>query len=305
LQFRIVEVIDMKDDGKTKKQLIHELAELRQRIAALEESKTGSQQSEKELMDSSLDSIMFTETIGYITKVNKQFLELLGYRDEEVVGKFVAELTPMNEGETYESVTGELVTIDKEFLDTTQTMIEELLTKGKVANWEAYFLCKDKKVVPIEQNIVCLYDKKGERTGAVSIIRDITDRRQTEKELERHRYHLEDLVKERTEKLSETKDYLDNIIASSLDCIIVGDSTGNIRRVNESLLQLIVGFFDFFFLLLTVSDVPVNTYRSYDIAFLIVQIRYINFNRDNFSVFAKVIGNPIAYFPLFKQFFIR
>ena len=155
------------------------------------------------------------------------------------MGKFVAELTPMNEGETYESTTGEAVKIDKAFLDRTQTMIEELLTQGKVVNWEAYYLRKDKKVVPIEQNIVCLYDRKGERTGAISIIRDITDRRRAEKELERHRNHLEDLVKERTEKLSETTDYLDNIIASSLDCIVLADNVGNITRANKSFLDLI------------------------------------------------------------------
>jgi PAS domain-containing protein len=226
----------MNDKKKTKEQLIHELGELRQRIAELEESKTASSQSEKELMESTLDSIMFTEQVGYITKVNKHFLELLGYSEDEVVGKFVAELTPTDEGETYESTTGEAVKIDKAFLDRTQTLIEELLTKGKILNWEAYYLRKDKKVVPIEQNIVCLYDKKGERTGAISIIRDITDRRQAAKELEIYRNNLEDLVKERTEKLSETNDYLDNIIDSSLDSTLIGDATGNIVRFNQSFL---------------------------------------------------------------------
>ena len=229
----------MNDQKKTKKQLINELGALRQRIAELEESKIGSQQSEKELMDNSLDSIMVTETVGYITKVNTPFLELLGYTEEEVVGKFVADLTPSNEGEIYESVTGESVKIDKAYLDNTMTLIDELLTKGRVANWEAYYLRKDNKVIPIEQNIVCLYDREGERTGAVSIIRDITDRRRAEKELAKYRDHLEDLVKERTEKLSETKDYLDNIIDSSLDCILIGDSTGNIVRYNDSFLRLI------------------------------------------------------------------
>ena len=229
----------MGDQQKTKNQLINELGELRQRITELEESKTEWMQSLEELMERSLDSIMFTETVGYVTKVNKHFLEMLGYSEEEVVGKFVAELTPTSEGETYESVSGELVTIDGQFLNKTQRLIEELLTKGKVTNWEAYYLRKDNKVVPIEQNIVCLYDQKGERTGAVSIIRDITDRKRTEKELAQHREGLEDLVKERTAELSETKDYLDNIIENSLDGIIIGDSTGNIVRANDSLLKLL------------------------------------------------------------------
>lgn len=193
MKLLIMKVTDMKDEGKTKEQFTNELAELRQRITELEGSKTEWKQTEKELIqtkdhlnnltESSLDSIMFSDRKGYITKVNKYFLELLGYREEEVVGKFIAELTPTNEDETYESVTGELVKIDKEYLDHTQTMIDILITKRKVSNWEAYYLRKDKKVVPIEQNIVCLYDEKGERTGAVAIIRDITERRRVDKEL--------------------------------------------------------------------------------------------------------------------------
>ena len=41
------------------------------------------------------------------------------------------------------------------------------------------------------------------------------------------------------EELKKTEDYLNNIIDSSLDCIIVADSTGNITRVNEAFLKLI------------------------------------------------------------------
>ena len=137
---------------------------------------------------------MFTETVGYITKVNKHFLEMLGYSEEEVVGKFVADLTPSSEGETYESVTGELVSIDKKYLDNTMTLIEELLAKGKVANWEAYYIRKDKKVVPIEQNIMCLYDREGERTGAVSIIRDISERKIAENDSMKTRESLDNLL---------------------------------------------------------------------------------------------------------------
>ena len=44
---------------------------------------------------------------------------------------------------------------------------------------------------------------------------------------------------ETQEELKKTEDFLNNIIDSSLDCIIVGDSTGNISRVNEALLKLL------------------------------------------------------------------
>ncbi|RLI47862.1 hypothetical protein DRO61_07300, partial [Candidatus Bathyarchaeota archaeon] len=171
------------------------------------------------IIENSLDGIMVTDRTGYATRVNNYFLEMLSYREEEAVGKFVAEFTPFKKLGTYESTTGELVEITKEFADHTNTMIAKLLEEGKATNWEAYYLRKDGKVVPIEQNIVCLYDNEGERTEAVSIIRDITERKKAENELRK------------------TKEYLDNLIESSLDGIVVGDSTGKIIRVNEAFLK--------------------------------------------------------------------
>ena len=45
--------------------------------------------------------------------------------------------------------------------------------------------------------------------------------------------------KQNGEELIQVKDYLNNIIESSLDGIVVGDSTGNIVKVNDSFLKLI------------------------------------------------------------------
>jgi len=135
------------------------------------------------LIESSLDCIMVSDRTGYITKVNKYFMGLLDYREEEVLGKHVMELTPMNESGIYECITGELVQIGKEYVNKANAMISRLLEEGKATNWESYYFRKDKKVIPIEQNIVCLYDKEGERDGAVAIIRDVTERKKMEQQL--------------------------------------------------------------------------------------------------------------------------
>ena len=182
--------------------------------------------------------IIVSDNVGNVTRVNKSFLQLLQFDEEEVVGKHVMELSVMTEG-TYESTTGELVIINEEFFNTSMEMAAKLYEEGRVSNWESYYLRKDRKIVPVEMQIAHLYDGEGATIGSVGISRDITDRRQAEKELAKYRDHLEDLVKERTEKLSETKDYLDNIIDSSHDSILIGDSTGNIVRFNQSFLNLI------------------------------------------------------------------
>ena len=57
------------------------------------------------IIDSSLDCIIVTDEKGYITRVNKAFLNLLQYNEDEILGKHISEFTPMEEG-TYECSTG-------------------------------------------------------------------------------------------------------------------------------------------------------------------------------------------------------
>ena len=173
------------------------------------------------IIDSSHDSILIGDSTGNIVRFNQSFLNLIGYEEKEIEGKHFVELSLTEEG-TYESTTGELVEINEEFFKNSNKMIYEILfAEGIVTNWESYYLRKDGKIVPIEMSVALLYDKKKANVGSVAITRDITERKRAEKELK------------------ETKDYLDNIIENSLDGIIIGDNTGNIIRVNESLLKLL------------------------------------------------------------------
>jgi PAS domain S-box-containing protein len=134
------------------------------------------------IIESSLDSIIISDDKGKITRVNKAFLELLGYEKEEVIGKNTVELTPVEAG-SYEATTGEPVEIGEVFLIGAKAMVEKLYEEGKISSWESYYLRKDNKVVPVEMSIVFLYNKEGGMTGAVGINRDITERKKAEKEL--------------------------------------------------------------------------------------------------------------------------
>jgi len=191
----------MKNEDKTKEQLINELIALHKRNAELERSATNHKQTEEELIkikdhldniiESSLDGIVVGDSAGNIVKVNNSFLKLTGYRFEEVYGKHIMELSITEKG-TYESTTGETVEIDEEYFNNAKKMThEKLLEEGKVTNWEAYYLHKDKKIVPVEMDITFLYNERGEITGSVGINRDITERKKaiaTVKESE-EKYH--------------------------------------------------------------------------------------------------------------------
>ena len=105
------------------------------------------------IIDSSLDCIVISDRRGYINRANRFFLELLGYKEEEVLGKHIAEFAPPEVG-TYKLVNGEWVEIKQEFYDNQLAMIALLVKEGRVSNWGAYYIRKNKELIPIEQNIV-------------------------------------------------------------------------------------------------------------------------------------------------------
>jgi PAS domain S-box-containing protein len=169
------------------------------------------------LIENSLDCIMVSDKTGYITKVNRYFLDLFGFSKEEMIGRHVMECTPMVDEGTYECTTGEVLSLGTAYTQDAQQRIADLIEKGTVTNWETFYFCKDRKVVPVEQNIVCLYDKEGERSGAVAVIRDITQRRKAEKDLR------------------ETKEFLERVIESTRDGILIVDEKGHILSANTAM----------------------------------------------------------------------
>jgi two-component system sensor histidine kinase/response regulator len=73
---------------------------------------------------------------------------------------------------------------------------------GVLIRWRA----QDGGYRALESNASPIFDAAGELAGFQGIDRDVTERMQTEVELELHREHLEDLVRERTVQLAEAKD---------------------------------------------------------------------------------------------------
>jgi len=173
------------------------------------------------IIESSLDCIVVSDNSGNIVRVNQAFLLRFGYTIEDVVGKHVMEFAPAEEG-VYKSSTGELITIDQKLLKRAKSEIyDRLFESGKISNWEAYYLCKDGSVVPVEQNITFLFDKNGGVTGSLGVARDVTERKKAE------------------EALKQSEEYLDNIIESSLDSIITTNKKGYVTRSNKSFLKLL------------------------------------------------------------------
>ncbi|MEI7431249.1 MAG: PAS domain S-box protein [Betaproteobacteria bacterium] len=99
-----------------------------------------------------------------------------------------------------------LENIHPDDLELARNFIGKLLVESNSSGIiECRYRCKDGLYRWIEISIVnLLYDP--DINGLLGNYHDITERKQTEAELERHRYHLEELVAKRTSELAEAKE---------------------------------------------------------------------------------------------------
>ena len=151
------------------------------------------------------DGIIVSNPEGYITMVNEAVEKMLGYSREELIGKHPTELGI--KGSEHDRKREEFVT--------------NLQEDGQVAGFEHTWVRKDGSFVDIGMNITFLKDGQENITGAVASVRDITERKKTEKEIK------------------ETKDFLENIFRTSVDGIFTTDGKGSITMVNEAVEEML------------------------------------------------------------------
>jgi PAS domain S-box-containing protein len=82
-------------------------------------------------------------------------------------------------------------------------------------------------------------NEAGEIIGTVGSARDITTRKETDAELERHRRHLEELVQQRTGELLATEARATRILESSADGLYGVDSDSRITFINPAACQML------------------------------------------------------------------
>ncbi len=179
------------------------------------------------IIESSTDGIVVTDTSGFIRRVNRAFARLLGYAAAELVDKHWAELNPL-EGKDYHTSYGEAVR-GRSYIKELLERMGDLFSKGE-AYFEAYLKRNGETVVPVGCGLYWVHNKKGERSEGIVIVRDLTERKVAEKKIERAYFELR-----------EAKEYLENIISTTVDGIITIDPHGLIKRINESI-EVMTGF---------------------------------------------------------------
>ncbi len=167
---------------RSPKDLEKENRELKRIIAELQES----EEKYRTIVENANDHIAYVAPDGVIIDVNYKFEEMFGYSRDETIGKNFFEIKNFGP---------DLMAQFKEWYNT-------LSPDTRVGMQEFEAFRKDGTSIFIEVNPKLIV-KEGKVKALLAIIRDITERKHIENELQRHRNHLEELVKERTLNLEE------------------------------------------------------------------------------------------------------
>jgi PAS domain S-box-containing protein len=155
-----------------------------------EEAPRRSEEYLRSLIENTLDIIAIIEPDGTLTYNSPSVKTVLGYEEDEKLGTDVLEL------------------VHPDDLGDAVGAIQEMVTDPKtVASLQWRFLDKQGSWRVLDGLGKVLPGPEGMR-GIIINCRDITERRQVEEELEKHREHLEEMVAERTRELENINERL-------------------------------------------------------------------------------------------------
>ncbi|MBN1850144.1 MAG: PAS domain S-box protein [Deltaproteobacteria bacterium] len=137
-----------------------------------------SERKYRELQENSLDGFVRTSMKGIFIEFNRVFTDMLGYTDEELHQCTYQEIMP------------------EKWHHMEAAMIRMLLKDGYTPLYEKEYIRKDGTVFPIEIRSYLTRDQNGQPLEKWAFIRDITDRKRTEEQLDMYLKRLEESNKE-------------------------------------------------------------------------------------------------------------
>ncbi len=170
----------MRDDDKTKAQLIAELTSLRLRYAKTEEQERKLRANEKRyrsFVENAVDGCAEYDRSGRCTFCNEAACALVGLTREEYIERRYQDHFAT-----------------KEEADRAMDALRKIQRTDKTVNFIfTHLVCKDGTTKIIEASVSPIRDAQGKATGFRSITRDLTDRKKIEEERERYRTFVYDI----------------------------------------------------------------------------------------------------------------
>ncbi|MFB6361152.1 MAG: PAS domain S-box protein [Halobacteriales archaeon] len=121
------------------------------------------------IIEALADPVYAMDSNGRYTFVNEAFVEKTGYSRSEIIGEHASTVVP------------------EEYVQKGRSVIKEVLMEDDrwSATWELERRTADGKLIPAENHAAVLTNEDGDFRGTAGVIRDITERKQLEQELER------------------------------------------------------------------------------------------------------------------------
>jgi PAS domain S-box-containing protein len=160
------------------------------------------------ILNNSLDGILITSPSGHILGFNQSFKRMVGYTDTELRNQPMTILYPITGTHTVTS--GEIITIEEEYVRTIAEMLNSLFENEKVYTFRQYFTHKDGNLIPTEVNLSLIKDRRGEIIGILRNVHDLTEKERLRKEISEKEEKITLLQKELTQPYQ-----LDNIVGKS------------------------------------------------------------------------------------------
>lgn len=128
----------------------------------------------EETVESMIDCVILIDLKGRITQVNKVVETTYGYKKDEIIGKTPWEF------------------LIKEDISRFREKLKETIEKGSIREFECTVATKDDREILTSFSSTMLKDVEGKPKSIVTVLRDITERKQAEEALQEseHRYRL-------------------------------------------------------------------------------------------------------------------
>jgi PAS domain S-box-containing protein len=179
--------------------LYHDITEQKKIEMALRES----EEKYHTIFESANDIIILLDTGGKILDVNSRLSDISGYGTEELIGRNISELTNI---------------INKENMAVVVENLLNILAGSGVISYRVEMVKKNREPMYLEINDIPIR-KDGSITGALAILRDVTERRKSE------------------EQIKEQKALTDRILENTPDSMAVIGKNGQVIMVNKAFLH--------------------------------------------------------------------
>ena len=178
------------------------------------------------LLDSVAEGIFGVDGSGRVSFINPAALTMLGYEDDDLVGRSIHELTHYAHADGSPFPENECPT-------------RMTLEDGRPRHvLDDCFWRKDGTSFPVSYYTARIHEA-GEVVGAVVVFEDISESKQVEKELEKYRHHLEQLVEQRTVELKTAEANSRLLLDASASGLYGMDTDGRIVFINDAACQML------------------------------------------------------------------